>query len=75
MIENRNSNIHSARSMSFADLASWCVPQLANVKRVVTNDEMGWTIHSADGLPRPGLRRHPPARPGSGQHARKAWPW
>ena len=37
------------RAMSAADLASWGVPDVAYVKRVVVNDEVGWSIHAADG--------------------------
>lgn len=38
-----------ARGMSVADLAVWGVPDVAFVKRVVVDDEIGWSIHAADG--------------------------
>lgn len=39
----------SPRGMSQADLALWGMPEVAFVKRVVVNDEVGWSIHAADG--------------------------
>ena len=37
------------RAMTASDLATWGVPDIAFVKRVVVNDEVGWSIHAADG--------------------------
>ncbi len=37
------------RSMSAQDFALWGVQDVAFVKRVVVNDEIGWSIHGADG--------------------------
>lgn len=46
---NNNDTVHSARRMSPADFASWGMPEVAFVKRVLVNDEVGWSIHAADG--------------------------
>lgn len=35
--------------MSPTDFAAWGLPELAFVKRVLVNDQPGWSIHSADG--------------------------
>ena len=37
------------RDMSAADLAIWGMPDVAFIKRVTVNDEIGWSIHAADG--------------------------
>ena len=37
------------RSMTAHDLALWGMQDVAYIKRVVVNDEVGWAIHSADG--------------------------
>jgi len=37
------------RAMSAQDLALWGMQDVAYVKRVVINDEIHWSIHSADG--------------------------
>lgn len=37
------------RNMTVADLAIWGMPDLAFVKRVTLNDQVGWSIHAADG--------------------------
>lgn len=37
------------RRMSLADLATWGMPEIAFIKRVLVNDEEGWSIHAADG--------------------------
>lgn len=37
------------RQMSANDLAMWGMQDVAFIKRVVTNDEIGWSIHAADG--------------------------
>ena len=38
-----------AHAMSVTDLAHWGVPNVAYVKQVTINNEIGWAIHSADG--------------------------
>jgi hypothetical protein len=35
--------------MSQADFAAWGVPEVAFIKRVVVDQEEGWSIHAADG--------------------------
>jgi hypothetical protein len=37
------------RGMSAHDFASWGVEDIAYIKRVVTNEQVGWSIHGADG--------------------------
>jgi hypothetical protein len=37
------------RDMTTADLAIWGMPDVAFVKRVTLNDQVGWSIHAADG--------------------------
>ncbi|MEW5726279.1 MAG: DUF1150 family protein [Pseudomonadota bacterium] len=37
------------RNMTAADLAIWGMPDVAFVKRVTLNDQVGWSIHAADG--------------------------
>jgi len=37
------------RRMSSNDLALWGMQDVAFIKRVVVNDEVGWSIHAADG--------------------------
>ena len=37
------------RAMSAQDLAVWGVEDVAYIKRVVINHEIGWSIHGADG--------------------------
>ena len=37
------------RGMTSQDFAMWGQQDVAYVKRVVVNDEVGWSIHSADG--------------------------
>lgn len=37
------------RRMSESDFASWGLPEVAFVKRVMVNDSEGWSIHAADG--------------------------
>lgn len=43
---------HSAPArnpMSEADFASWGMPEVAFVKRVMLDQSVGWSIHAADG--------------------------
>ncbi len=49
MNENYHSKVNGLNGLSPAQLASWGTPDVAYVKRVVINDEEGWSIHSADG--------------------------
>ncbi len=35
--------------MTPADFAHWGLPGIAYVKRIVVDDETGWSIHAADG--------------------------
>jgi hypothetical protein len=49
-----NEQIHRAssnpsRTMSPHDFAMWGMEEVAFIKRVVVNDEVGWAIHRADG--------------------------
>lgn len=37
------------RAMSVQDLALWGMQDVAYVKRVLVNDQVCWSIHSADG--------------------------
>lgn len=47
---NNDNAIHPPqRSMSQSDFALWGMPEVAFVKRVQVNDEIGWSIHAADG--------------------------
>ncbi len=38
-----------SRTMSAQDFALWGMQDVAYIKRVVINDEVGWSIHGADG--------------------------
>ncbi len=44
-----NELIQPSRAMSTQDFVLWGMQDVAYVKRVVVNDEVGWSIHSADG--------------------------
>jgi hypothetical protein len=49
-----NEDFHHAspspsRTMSSQDFALWGLEDVAFIKRVVVNDEVGWSIHRADG--------------------------
>ena len=37
------------RAMSLQDFALWGIQDVAYVRRMVVNDEVGWSIHAADG--------------------------
>ncbi len=37
------------RAMSQEDLAGWGMENVAYIKRVLINHEVGWSIHGADG--------------------------
>lgn len=37
------------RAMTAQDLALWGMEDVAYIKRVTINDEIGWSIHGADG--------------------------
>ena len=39
-----------ARAMTVTDLAHWGVPHIAYVKQVMVNNDVGWAIHTADGM-------------------------
>ncbi len=39
----------SVRAMSQQDLAAWGLENVAYIKRVLINHEVGWSIHGADG--------------------------
>lgn len=49
MNENSQRTPNPTRSMSAQDLALWGMQDVAYIKRVVVNDETGWSIHGADG--------------------------
>lgn len=50
MNNERISQPHAANPMSEADFASWGVPEVAFVKRVIDMEgAIGWSIHAADG--------------------------
>jgi hypothetical protein len=49
MNEHYDNKAISLRGMSTTDFAAWGTPDVAYVKRVVVNDEEGWSIHAADG--------------------------
>lgn len=49
MMDKGNAHDPALRSMSAQDLANWGMPDVAYVKRVIVNDEVGWAIHAADG--------------------------
>ena len=40
---------HLTRAMTAQDLALWGMEDVAYIKRVTINDEIGWSIHGADG--------------------------
>jgi hypothetical protein len=37
------------RRMTMDDFANWGTPEVAFVKRVLVDDQEGWSIHAADG--------------------------
>ncbi len=37
------------RQLTVRDFASWGLQDVAYVKRIVVNDQEGWSIHAADG--------------------------
>ena len=41
--------VNPSRGMTAHDFASWGMQDIAYIKRVVINDEVGWSIHGADG--------------------------
>ncbi len=49
MNEDSHKTLSPWRAMSVQDLALWGMQDIAYVKRVVINDEVCWSIHSADG--------------------------
>jgi hypothetical protein len=40
-----------SRTISLTDFANWGLPEIAFIKRVQTDGEIGWAIHAADGTP------------------------
>lgn len=48
MTDSHNT-VNPTRGMTVQDLALWGVQDIAYIKRVVINDEVGWSIHGADG--------------------------
>ncbi|CAA7617471.1 conserved hypothetical protein [Magnetospirillum sp. LM-5] len=40
-----------SRTISSTDFANWGLPEIAFIKRVQTDGEIGWAIHAADGTP------------------------
>ncbi|CAA7624407.1 DUF1150 family protein [Magnetospirillum sp. UT-4] len=47
---NEHNHVHQPqKAMSAADFASWGMPHLAFVKRVELDEQVGWSIHAADG--------------------------
>ena len=40
-----------SRTTSSTDFADWGLPEIAFIKRVETDGEVGWSIHAADGTP------------------------
>jgi len=44
-----HSSFELTRATSAAAFAHWGVPQIAYVKQVVVNNDVGWSIHAADG--------------------------
>lgn len=46
---NKDHGVQALRAMSASDLQNWGIPDVAFIKRVVVNDEVGWSIHAADG--------------------------
>lgn len=40
-----------SRTISPSDFADWGMPEVAFIKRVETDGEIGWAIHAADGTP------------------------
>jgi hypothetical protein len=51
MTETPEKSQEPTRSMSAQDFALWGVQDVAFVKQVIINDEVGWSIHGADGTP------------------------
>ncbi len=49
MTEQTHKNDMLSRTASSHELALWGLQDVAYVKRVTVNDEIGWAIHSADG--------------------------
>ncbi|PKU23421.1 DUF1150 family protein [Telmatospirillum siberiense] len=49
MNEESQKTASTWRAMSVQDLALWGIQDVAYVKRVVVNDQVCWSIHSADG--------------------------
>jgi len=49
MEENSHKTLEPSRGMSANDFALWGMQDVAYIKRVVVNDVVGWSIHSADG--------------------------
>jgi hypothetical protein len=47
--ESAPAKLAPVREMSLADFALWGLPEIAYVKRTVTEGEDGWSIHAADG--------------------------
>jgi len=41
--------INPSRGMTAQDFALWGVQDVAYIKRVMSEDEVSWSIHSADG--------------------------
>lgn len=41
--------LHHLHRMSAADFARWGLQDVAYIKRVTVNDEIGWAIFAADG--------------------------
>lgn len=44
-----NATPATPRQMSQTDFAQWGMPEVAFIKRVLVDNEIGWSIHAADG--------------------------
>jgi hypothetical protein len=49
MNESTYKALSPSRSMSANDFALWGTQDVAYIKQVVINDDVGWSIHGADG--------------------------